>query len=246
MPWYRKEQPTPFDDSPIEGMAFLHGDLLALLYQQAWLKGHKYPLIDFPSGRSRELRAGNDAPSAPANVHLFGMLELPYQATSDEAYRQLAELPADTGVAVRKTGRQQFTIYSRFSDRSYVVTYDDAARQLQDIMALPDYAMELMDGHSRALLPPLYTNEHIGMNAIAPIKFFSADSGWTWYPTEYDGDDLMFGLVSGFEIEIGYFSVSELESVRGQLGLPVERDLYYEPQTLAALQEQHRRERGRW
>lgn len=67
------------------------------------------------------------------------------------------------------------------------------------------------------------------MNAIAPVKFFTPDAGWIWYGIEFDGDDLFFGLVSGQEIELGYFSLSELESVRGQLGLPIERDLYYTP-----------------
>ena len=36
-------------------------------------------------------------------------------------------------------------------------------------------------------------------------------SDWTWYATEYDGEDLFFGLVSGFEVELGYFSRTELE-----------------------------------
>ena len=245
MPWYSKEQPTPFDNTPIEGMASLHGDILALLYQLEWLKGHKYPLIGFPSGTSRELVAERERPQQ-ANIHLFGSVELPYAATSDEAYLQLAQLPEDVGVFALKSGRNQLTVHNRFSERSYVVTYDDAARHLQDIVAQPDYAMELLDGQSRALLPPLYANEQIGMNAIAPIKFFTPDTHWTWYSTEYDGDDILFGLVSGFEIELGYFSVSDLESIRGPFGLPIERDRYFEPTSLQALQDKHRRERGGW
>lgn len=41
---------------------------------------------------------------------------------------------------------------------------------------------------------------------------------------EFDGEGILFGLVSGFEVELGYFSLSESEAVRGPLGLPVERD----------------------
>jgi hypothetical protein len=56
-------------------------------------------------------------------------------------------------------------------------------------------------------------------------------------------DFLFFGLVIGFEIELGYFSLSELTSVKGTLGLPVERDLFFQPITLGELQALHNQER---
>ena len=40
------------------------------------------------------------------------------------------------------------------------------------------------------------------------------------------GIGYFFGFVDGLEREWGYFSLSELESVRGGFGLPVERDMY--------------------
>jgi len=58
-------------------------------------------------------------------------------------------------------------------------------------------------------------------------KFFTPDGSWTWYAVEFDGEDLFFGLVDGFEKEWGYFSLKELQSVCGVLGLPIERDLYF-------------------
>ncbi len=60
-------------------------------------------------------------------------------------------------------------------------------------------------------------------------KFFTPDASWTWYVTEFDGQDIFFGLVDGLAVEIGYFSLSELEAVRGPLGLPIERDEYFTP-----------------
>jgi hypothetical protein len=60
---------------------------------------------------------------------------------------------------------------------------------------------------------------------------------------DFDGDDILFGLVIGFEIELGYFSLSELQAVRGHWGLPIERDLYFEPKTLRELKEMHKRQR---
>ena len=53
--------------------------------------------------------------------------------------------------------------------------------------------------------------------------------------TEFDGEDTFFGLACGLEKELGYFSLSELESVRGPMGLEIEPDLYWEPKTLAEI-----------
>ena len=54
-------------------------------------------------------------------------------------------------------------------------------------------------------------------------------------------DYIFFGLVSGFEVELGYFSLKELEEARGPRGLPIERDLYFQPKTLKELKELHER-----
>lgn len=37
----------------------------------------------------------------------------------------------------------------------------------------------LLDDVSRAKLPNLYSNEHLGLKAVAQIKFFTPDSNWT-------------------------------------------------------------------
>ena len=47
---------------------------------------------------------------------------------------------------------------------------------------------------------------------------------------EYDAkSNTIFALVDGFEKELGYQSIDELEQVRGHLGLFVERDLSFTP-----------------
>lgn len=102
---------------------------------------------------------------------------------------------------------------------------------------------ELLPKDIREKLPPLYANEEIGLTALALVKFFTPDSNWTWYGSEFDGEDTFFGLVSGFEVELGYFLLSELAAVRGPLGLPIERDLHFEPKTLQELLDEHRGER---
>lgn len=62
-------------------------------------------------------------------------------------------------------------------------------------------------------------------------KFFDPCGSWTWYLMNQDPNDpdYLWGIVDGFEIEIGSFSLSELQSVKGRLGLGIERDLYFSP-----------------
>lgn len=90
--------------------------------------------------------------------------------------------------------------------------------------------MKLLTKELRAKLPKLYETEDVPVEEkTAVVKFFTPDGSWTWYAVEFDGKDLFFGLVDGFEKEWGYFSLKEMQSVRGKLGLPIERDLYFEP-----------------
>lgn len=95
--------------------------------------------------------------------------------------------------------------------------------------------MNLLPKSIEKQLPELYATER-NPDPIAYVKFFTPDSGWTWYATEYDPETrTFFGLVSGFEVELGYFTLDELKSVRGSLGLPVERDLYWKPRRLSEI-----------
>jgi len=72
------------------------------------------------------------------------------------------------------------------------------------------------------------------------VKFFTPDSNWTWYAVSASQDPessdvQFFGLVDGFVKELGYFWLSELESLRGPMGLRIERDLYWELVRLSEL-----------
>ena len=65
------------------------------------------------------------------------------------------------------------------------------------------------------------------------VKLFTPDAACTWLLTELDPEDpdIAFGLCDlglGFP-ELGSVRISELASVRGRLGLPVERDLHFRP-----------------
>ena len=101
--------------------------------------------------------------------------------------------------------------------------------------------MKLLPCRIRERLPTLGGQDGKGGKAIAYAKCFCPSSSWTWYITEgspvRDKDNnvvdyILFGLVDGQCKELGYFRLSELESVNGPMGLPIERDLYWQPKTL--------------
>ena len=96
------------------------------------------------------------------------------------------------------------------------------------------YVMKLMTADLRTQLPQLYSQEEVD-DPKAIAKYFTPDANWTWYATEIDGKDTFFGLVDGLEKELGYFSLAELESVKGPFGLGVERDLWFEPTPVSEL-----------
>ena len=95
--------------------------------------------------------------------------------------------------------------------------------------------MKLLPKEIREKLPPLNSQDGKGGKAIAYLKLYTPDSSFTFWATEFDGKDIFFGLVEGQEKELGYFSLKELEKVRGPLGLPIERDRYWWPKTLAEI-----------
>lgn len=94
-------------------------------------------------------------------------------------------------------------------------------------------AYDLMPPELAATLPRLYATDK-EPDPLARVKYFTPDSSWTWYVTEYDPTERRcFGLVVGQDRELGYFLLDEMEAARGPHGLPVERDLFWEPTPLS-------------
>ena len=96
--------------------------------------------------------------------------------------------------------------------------------------------MKLLTKKNLKNLPPLdtYANNLSNRPEIpVPVRYFTPWSNWTWYAIEYDPVTRMFfGLVDGTEVELGYFSLDELEEVNGPFGLYIERDRCWEGKTL--------------
>ena len=110
--------------------------------------------------------------------------------------------------------------------------------------------MQLLTKELRKQIPALYSQEN-EIDPVCYVKYFDPVGSWTWYVTEgekRDGDFLFFGFVIGFDAELGYFTLNQLETAKkgatGIKALPIERDLYFTPCRLSKVKEQHNRERG--
>jgi len=96
----------------------------------------------------------------------------------------------------------------------------------------------LLTQEIRDTLPPLYNSEkHPEKEAVAVVKFFSPYNGWRWYAVEFDGEDIFWGYVEGWEKEWGTFSLSELASatIAGGLVPAIERDCFFTPKKVGEI-----------
>ena len=88
-------------------------------------------------------------------------------------------------------------------------------------------------------IPALYANENVeDYDAVlAHAKLFSPFTGWRWYITEWDPQSgTCFGMVEGFDTELGFFDLTELSEAKVFGRVPaVERDLDWQPTTLGEI-----------
>lgn len=284
MSWIEKRQRSTLDDLSIHGLHYLDGDLLARLfvlkYAEAqtplfnpdWIKEQKLPQVQFPSGLTFDIWE-TSSPESGGIIHIYGEMDLPYFDTRDRAWDQANDIAEQVGYLVRKHGENQLEVIGHDAGEHFLITYDNQECRIEDISlvkrehreGLHHHREPLLDEASRERLPTLYSNEEIGLGALAQVKFFTPSSNWTWYAseasaamrdgtykplTDVDPDDpevedvIFFGLVDGYELELGYFSLSELENIGGGLTLPIERDGHFTPTTLKKLQETRRTERN--
>lgn len=101
--------------------------------------------------------------------------------------------------------------------------------------------MMMLTKANREALPPLYSQDGKGDEAIVFVKFFCPWNQWTWFATEgepvldEDGTEIefrFFGWVFGDYPELGYFHLGEISQPVGPFGLKIERDRHFQPQTL--------------
>ena len=95
---------------------------------------------------------------------------------------------------------------------------------------------ELIPEELLSQIPNLYETEN-EEEKICYVKLFLPSSNWTWYVIEIDKSDYntCYGLVDGFEQELGYFSLSELESISDSYGLKAELDSSFKATRLSKI-----------
>ena len=88
-------------------------------------------------------------------------------------------------------------------------------------------------------IPNLYETED-EKDPLCYIKLFTPDNNFTWYIIEYSKSDFntCYGYVIGLDNELGYFTLKELESVRGSLGLPIEIDSSFTATPLSTIKKE--------
>lgn len=118
-----------------------------------------------------------------------------------------------------------------FTPRSSWTWY---ATEAEALIADPD--TDALDPSGPGLVRAIPLSEAIDLGLYDPARPLPA------YPPEPDGhpvlvDIVFFGLVDGFELERGYFALSDLE------GAFVERDVHFHPQPIAPLEHDLRNDR---
>ena len=73
-------------------------------------------------------------------------------------------------------------------------------------------------------------DEGSDMEQMVVAKFFNPIGNGTWYLMNLaDDEDYAWGIVDMFAVEMGSFSMKELQSLELPLNMGIERDKYFEP-----------------
>ena len=87
---------------------------------------------------------------------------------------------------------------------------------------------ELMTREIAEGLPGLYEQDG-AEDPTVYAHYFSCVNGWDWWLLEFDGTDEAFGLVEGYDDELGYFSLKEMAELNRSMGFAVvERDFDFD------------------
>lgn len=83
---------------------------------------------------------------------------------------------------------------------------------------------------------PLYSQEEVE-DPLVVAKLFDPVGSATWFLLEFDPvEKIAFGYVTGLQVdELGYISLTEMESIKGPLGIGIEQDMYFIQKQLSEL-----------
>ncbi len=249
-------------------------DATSPFFNPDWLKNQKFPQVEFPSGEIFDIwESSNPAYGGIIHIYgemdlpYFDTRDRAWEQADDiaEQVGYLARKRGEDRLEVIGHDEDEHFIVTYDNDQCRMTDITRVPPKYVEAPRPPVSREPLLDEESRTRLPLLRTNEDQGLEAEAQVKFFDPYTNWTWYASEasailrdgthkslaeIDPHDpqietvIFFGLVNGFELEFGYFSLAELEELRETWQGQVERDLLFIPKTLQELQEQHLRERG--
>lgn len=108
---------------------------------------------------------------------------------------------------------------------------------------------KLMTKEIAGKLPKLGETDKPGTDPMVHLKLFSSFGRYTFYVTEFDGEDTLFGYClspAGADLdELGYASFAELEQATVLGGVPaIERDCYWDAKPLSECEGVNKG--GRW
>ena len=99
--------------------------------------------------------------------------------------------------------------------------------------------MKLLTKTVEKMTPAIGDTENIAIGEkTATARFFNPVGHGTWYMIEMDpktGE--AFGMCHIFEWELGYFDLTELQSLKLPMGLGIERDICFQPTKLKEIGE---------
>jgi len=101
--------------------------------------------------------------------------------------------------------------------------------------------MKLLTKAIEKQIPPMYSTDNIPLDEkTAVCKFFDPTGSYTWYVFEgerrEDGDFEFFGYVTGCDYpEMTYFTLRQLEEIRGRWGLGIERDQSFKNELMSTV-----------
>lgn len=122
MGWQLKDQPTNFDQDPIEGLYFINGDYRDKRFPDGIAPGYKFAQIRFPSGVIHQVWEGETSPI----VNIFGELDLPFHIDRNQAFEIAFDIGEQCGYFAAPVGDNQLELIG--GEDHLLVTYDNDRR----------------------------------------------------------------------------------------------------------------------
>jgi hypothetical protein len=195
------------------------------------------PPIYFRGGFMASEPADHDARGVPIYAALVEIGDRCFvrEVAEDAAAASAAALRAT--ISVETCDHGPALVCAREAARAPVVEAPEWLARVRGLDRIRGH--EFMPAAVLAALPPLYSQDGKGYDAVAQVRYFAGGAA-VWYLTEIDaatGEAFGWADMFGDSGELGYCSLEELGTTRGLRGMPVELDCWFKPKPLRACEE---------